>query len=286
MTRTRPVGIHVSIASKLALAVDRAADLGCAGTFQIFTSSPRRWAAKPLDQKEAEIFNEKASRLKFVPVVHMPYMPNLSSPDAKFYSDSVEVLVREIHRSSTLAVPYLVVHFGSHMGSSIEEGHKKIISACKTAIKRTASTKVRILLETSAGVRNSIGSKFEYIRAVLDQVDDTSRMGVCLDTCHVFASGYDLRTRDACERVIAEFDKVVGLERLYVIHVNDSKGELGQGIDRHEHIGLGHIGDTGFKCLFALDALRNIPLVLETPIDDRRGDRENVGHVKKLLEEL
>lgn len=279
----RSVGIHVSIAEKIDLAVDRAAELGCVGTFQIFTCSPRRWAAKPLEQSQAELFSEKASRLKFLPAAHMPYMPNLSSPDEKFYSDSVMVLVREIERASKLGVTNLVAHFGSHMGSSIEEGHSKIISGCRRAISLTEGAKVRILLENSAGVKNSVGSKFEYIRTVLDQINDRNRMGVCLDTCHAFASGYDLRNEEAFKKTIREFDEIIGLDKLFLIHVNDSMGELGRGIDRHEHIGLGKIGDKGFRSLFALQVLRDLPLVLETPIDNRRGDKENLAHVKKLL---
>jgi deoxyribonuclease IV len=277
------VGIHVSIAGKIDLAVDRAIELGCIGTFQIFTCSPRRWAAKPLDQSQAELFQEKASRSKFYPVAHMPYMPNLASPDERFYSESVDVLIREIKRCGKLGISGLVVHYGSHMGSSIDEGHKKIISACRKAIKVTEGSGVRILLENSAGTRNSIGSKFEYVRTVLDQIGEEKRTGACLDTCHAYASGYDLRTKESAQNTIREFDETVGLKRLFLIHVNDSKGELGEGADRHEHIGLGKIGDKGFQSFFALKEIRNVPLVLETPIDQKLGDKENVAHVKKLL---
>jgi deoxyribonuclease-4 len=280
---SRSVGIHVSIAGKIDLAVDRAIDIGCIGTFQIFTSSPRRWAAKPLDDFQTAIFHEKSKRSQLLPFAHMPYMPNLASPDEKFYSESTNVLVREIKRCSQLGISSLVVHYGSHMGSTVDDGHKRIIAACKKAITETEGLNVKILLENSAGTRNSIGSNFEHIRKVLDNIGNEKRTGACFDTCHAFASGYDLRTRETAENTIAEFESTVGLERLFLIHVNDSKGKLGAGIDRHEHIGLGEIGNKGFRSFFALKELRQIPLVLETPIDQRRGDKENLAHTKNLL---
>lgn len=279
----RRIGIHVSIAKRIDLSVDRAIELGCVGTFQIFTCSPRRWAAKPLDVKDAQLFKEKISKSDYKPIAHMPYMPNLSSPDPRFYSDSVDVLIREIKRCATLGVGSLVVHFGSHMGSSVEDGHRKIASACEKAIEETRTADVRILLENSASVKNSVGSKFEQIRIVLDRINKDERIGVCLDTCHAFASGYDLRTVDSAEHTMKEFEKIIGLERLSLIHVNDSKAKLGEGSDRHEHIGLGNIGNKGFKSFFALKEITHIPLVLETPIDKRRGDKENVAYAKRLL---
>ena len=214
----------------------------------------------------------------------MPYMPNLASPDEKFYSESVEVLIREIKRCETLGISGLVVHYGSHMGSSIDDGHARIVSASKKAICSTQGSNVRILLENSAGTRNSVGSKFEYVRNVLDRIGDEKRTGACFDTCHAFASGYDLRTAESARETIREFDETVGLERLFLIHVNDSKAGLGEGSDRHEHIGLGKIGDKGFRSFFALNEIREIPLVLETPIDQKIGDKENVAHVKRLVD--
>lgn len=279
----RAVGIHVSIAEKIDLSIDRAQELGCVGTFQIFTCSPRRWAAKPLNSEQVERFKEKISISKFEPFAHMPYMPNLSSPDDTFYSGSVEVLVREIKRCSLLGVKGLVLHFGSHMGSSIEDGQSRIIRGCKKAIKSTEGLDVRLLLENSAESRNSVGAKFEYIRRVLDGISDRSRTGVCFDTCHAFSSGYDLRDPRAARDTFEQFEKIVGIEKLFLIHINDSKFALGEGRDRHEHIGKGKIGDKGFEALFALKEIGSVPLVLETPIDEKIGDKEDVAHTKKLL---
>lgn len=280
---TRAIGIHVSIAERIDLAVDRARELGCVNTFQIFTCSPRRWAAKPLDVSQSELFREKSSASNLLPIAHMPYMPNLASSDRDFFSGSIEVLMREIKRCEDLGIQNLVVHFGSTMGAPIEEGHKRIVYACRKAIHMTESLKVRILLENSAGTRNSAGSKFEYIRNVLDQIGDPERTGVCLDSCHAFASGYDFRTKESAEKIIEEFDEIVGVERLFLVHVNDSRGGLGSSTDRHEHIGLGQIGDTGFRALFSVKKIASIPLILETPIDQRRDDKANLVHTKKLL---
>ncbi len=277
------VGIHVSIAKRIDFAVERAIDVGCVRTFQIFTCSPRRWAAPEIEPSEAASFRQKVAQGKFEPYAHMPYMPNIASPDKTFYSESVKVLIREIRRCTLLNVNYLVVHFGSHMSSSVHEGHRRVIEACRMAIEQTADSQLRILLETSAGIRNSIGSKFEYVQYVLEGIKLEDRMGVCFDTCHVFSSGYDLRTQASVEDTIENFDKTIGIDRLFLVHVNDSKGELGSGRDRHEHIGLGKIGDEGFVSLFAQSKIRNTPLVLETPIDEVRDDRENVAHTKKIL---
>lgn len=276
------VGIHVSISERIDLAIDRALDLGCVGTFQIFTCSPRRWAASELDPAQAGQFRHKAKDHNFTPFAHMPYMPNLASPEDDFYTQSVEVLTREVKRCSKLGVDSLVLHFGSHLGSSIDQGHERVIKACRNAIKETQDSPVRLLLETSSGTRNSIGSRFEFVQKVLVGVGNERRAGVCLDTCHVFSSGYDLRTEEAVQKTIEDFDSVVGLSNLYLIHLNDSKGGLGEGKDRHEHIGLGQIGAKGFQALLNTERLRQIPLILETPIDRVRDDKQDVAYTKKI----
>ena len=212
----------------------------------------------------------------------MPYMPNLASPEGDFYNQSVEVLTREVMRCSELGVGHLVLHFGSHLGSSIDQGHERVIRACKKAIKETQDAEVRLLLETSAGTKNSVGSRFEFVKRVLTGVGNEKRIGVCLDTCHVFASGYDLRSEAAVKKTIEEFDNVVGLSNLRLIHLNDSKAGLGEGKDRHEHIGLGQITSTGFRALLNLEQLRQIPFILETPVDGVRDDKEDVAYTKNL----
>lgn len=279
---TRAIGIHVSISKGVNLAVSRALEVGCLGTFQIFTSSPRRWAAPKLVSELATEFKTKSSANGFVPIAHMPYMPNLSSPEPDFYKQSVEVLIREIGRCDELDIEKLVLHFGSPKDTTMEEGHVRIVEACKRAISETPSSKVKMLLETSSGSRNSIGSRFEYVRKVLEQIGSPERSGVCFDTCHVFGSGYDIRTPEGARKTISEFDRIVGISRLYLIHINDSKGGLGEGMDRHEHIGLGQIGMKGFRALFEIDEISHIPFVLETPIDSVRDDKQEVAVAREL----
>ena len=279
----RRIGIHVSISGKLDLSVERAIEVGCVGTFQIFTCSPRRWAAAELKKSEVASFKEKVARGDFLVFAHMPYLPNLASPDRKYFVKSVDTLTREIQRCDALGVLHLVLHFGSHMGTSIDEGHERVVEACKTAIANTKKCNVRLLLENSAGVKNSIGSKFEYVRKVLDGIGEEERTGTCLDTCHAFASGYDLRNTEAVRTTINNFESMIGVERLYLLHLNDSKGVLGGGKDRHENIGKGYIGKEGFMALLNLEKLQNVPVVLETPFENEGDDKKNIQIVKDLV---
>ncbi len=279
-----PVGIHVSIAGKIDQCFDRAAELACRGTFQIFTSSPRRWDASPLDPQEVEVFRRKHADSGYEIVVHMPYLPNLSSPDQTFYSKSIQVLQREIQRCEELGIKYLVLHFGSHMGTSIEAGKKRIVTACEKSIEATKSSEVRLLLENSADP-NSVGSNFATIGGVLELVNNPKRMGVCLDTCHAFASGYDLSSVRAVAATVKDFDGSIGLTNLYLIHLNDSKGWLGSALDRHEDIGKGKIGRSGMEAILKDNALSNLPVILETPRDYEGEDKENVALAKKLADD-
>ncbi|MCL4518762.1 MAG: deoxyribonuclease IV [Thaumarchaeota archaeon] len=279
----RRIGMHVSISGKLDQSVDRAKEVGCVGTFQIFTCSPRRWAAAELKSNEVDLFKDKVAKGDFLVFAHMPYLPNLSSPEKSYFKKSVDTLTREISRCEKLGVSRLVLHFGSHMGTSIESGHERIIEACKTAIADSKDCKVRLLLENSAGVKNSVGSKFEYVSKVLERIDEEKRTGVCLDTCHAFASGYDLRNQDAVRSTMREFENEIGLERLYLMHLNDSKGEIGCGKDRHEDIGRGYIGREGFRSLLNLEELQNVPMILETPVEKEGDDKKNLQTVKSLI---
>ena len=278
----RPVGLHVSISGHLKDAVGRAVEVGCVKTFQIFSCSPRRWNASPIDDFEAEAFKRESRSRSFDPFSHMPYLPNLCSPDAKFYSQSVDVLIREIQRCDKLGINSLVVHFGSHLGTSVEDGHSRLIKACKRAISETPGSSVQILLENSAGVRNSVGSNFRQIKHVLDEIAE-KRMGVCFDTCHAFASGYDLRSEVAMKKTMEEFDVIIGRDFLKLIHLNDSKGDLGSAKDRHENIGEGKIGLEGFRALLGLKSFSQIPVILETPIEKVGDDRKNLDLTKSLL---
>jgi len=270
------VGLHISISGSIDRAVDRAAEIGCTA-FQIFTRNPRGWNYSPLTTQEAESYVTKSKKFDLLSVVHMPYLPNLASPLADTQKKSLDSLAGELGRCGILEIPYLVTHLGSHLGSGVERGMRNVANICVQALDR-ADNDVMILLENTAGSKNSVGSSFDQIREIMDMID-SKRVGVCFDTCHAFAAGYDLRTDEMITETLEKFDYTVGIDNLKVVHVNDSKGELGEHKDRHEHLGLGQIGEEGFHALLKRKEIRSLPLILETPVDDRRPD---VGNLNKL----
>lgn len=273
--------MHVSISGTKDQAADRAKELGCQ-TFQMFTRNPRGWKFKKLDKGEAKEFKRKVELFGFTPVVsHMPYLPNLSSPKKLIYSKSVKSLMAELDRCATLGIPYVVTHLGSHLGKGVDVGLEQIVTAVNQALSKNESD-VMLLLENTAGTKNSMGSSFEEMRRILDRIERKDRVGVCFDTAHGFAAGYDLRTAQGVNSTIERFDSTLQLNLLKVIHLNDSKGDLGSGRDRHEHIGLGSIGEEGFRALFHHDAVRDLPFIMETPIDTRRDDVGNIRKVREL----
>jgi deoxyribonuclease-4 len=272
--------MHVSISGTIDQAADRAREIGC-DTFQMFTRNPRGWKFRKLSQDETKEFRRKVDSYALKPVVaHMPYLPNLSSPRKAIYNKSVKSLSAELERCAMLGIPYIVTHLGSHLGKGPEIGLERIVTAVNEAISKHKNN-VMVLLENTAGTKNSMGSTFEEIKRILDGLETRERVGVCFDTAHAFAAGYDLRTAEKVNETFAKFDKVLGLALLKVIHLNDSKGELGSNRDRHEHIGMGHIGEEGFRALFKHEALKDLPFIMETPIDERR---DEVGNIRKVRE--
>ena len=271
------LGLHVSISGTLDNAPDNARELSC-DTFQMFTRNPRGWKFSRLADQEVQEFRRKTREFGLSPVVtHMPYLPNLASPKKAIYNKSVKSLTAELDRCGILGIPYVVTHLGSHLGKGADIGLVNLVSAINFALDQN-NNDVMLLLENTAGTKNSMGSTFEEIRRIVDGIEDKQRVGICLDTAHVFAAGYDIRTPDGVDQTLMKFESTLGLERLKVIHLNDSKGELGCGRDRHEHIGLGYIGEEGFKALFKHEATRALPFILETPIDD---SRDAAGDMKK-----
>lgn len=278
------VGFHVSIQGSIDRAVDRAVELGC-NTFQIFTRNPRQWKPKELTMEETKAFTEKVNSYDVKPVLgHMPYLPNLASPKDNVYAKSLKTLVSELERCRRLEIPYLVTHLGSHLGAGMRIGFKRIINAIDEAFKVIGGD-VMLLLENTAGTRNSMGGSFGDIQHIIERLPYPEHVGVCLDTCHAFAAGYDLRTREAVEGTIRKFEETIGFEKLKLVHLNDSKGDLNSRVDRHEHIGLGKIGEEGFRNVLR-SRLGHLPLILETPKDARRSDIENLRKVKELAGEL
>lgn len=275
------VGVHVSIAGSIDKAVDRAQERGC-DTFQIFSRNPRGWKSRDLTAEAARAFVKKLAASGITPPVdHMPYLPNLATPKDDLYTLSIDTLTAELRRCEILNIPYLVTHLGSHLGVGMEDGFKRIINGINLAFS-TVENKVMLLLEITAGTKNSMGGTFENIHHIINGIEQEKRVGICFDTCHAFAAGYDLRTEKTVEETVSHLDDALSLKRIKVVHINDSKGDLGSHIDRHEHIGLGHIGEAGFKAILHHNAFKRLPMILETPLDSQRDDYGNIRKVREL----
>jgi deoxyribonuclease-4 len=282
------VGFHVSIAGGISNSVNNAKKLGCSA-FQIFSRNPRGWTAKPLPTDEVRSFKNRlcASGIeKKSVIVHMPYLPNLSGPPGELYERSVKILTEELERCKLLGICYLVIHLGSHMGRGSTSGINQLVNALRTAIVCSKSEKeVVVLLENNVGRKNSVGGTLEELRLILDRLDSSKQFGVCIDTCHLFASGYDLRTKQDVNIIVEKIKAIVGLKELKIIHLNDSKGGLGSNLDRHEHIGLGSIGVEGITAFLNHQAIQALPIIMETPIDATRGDEQNLQVVLNMIKE-
>lgn len=275
------VGVHVSIAGSIAKAVERAQGIGC-DTFQIFSRNPRGWAAKPLVPADVDAFRAGLAASGLAPAVdHMPYLPNLASSNDEPYERSVLALADELVRAAALGIPFVVTHLGHHLGAGSDAGEARVIAALDRAVG-AAPPGVTLLVENTAGEKNSVGSSFASIARIIEGCACHDRLGVCLDTCHAFAAGYDLRSQDGVDGTLAAFDDAIGLGLLRVIHCNDSKGELGSGLDRHEHVGLGAIGEEGFRLLLRRPEVRDLPFICETPEDGRRDGAGNIAKVREL----
>ena len=270
------IGCHVSASGSVDKAVDNAVERNCSA-FQIFTRSPRSWHAKDLTKEVIDAFKSKLKDSKidrFAICAHMPYLPNLATPKDDAFEKSVNTLISEVERCAQLGIPYLVTHLGSHLGTGEEAGIKKLVEG----LTKAGQTKndVIILLENTAGQKNSVGSDFKQLGEIFKQLKPGKKFGVCIDTCHAFVAGYDLRTAEKVKKTFKEFDKHVGIENLKILHLNDARGELGCNLDRHYHLGLGGIGEEGIKSVVKFANKKKIPIILETPIDDDRDDFENV----------
>jgi deoxyribonuclease-4 len=238
------------------------------------------WKYRIFRDEEVSAFKQKRRESGIDPVFsHMPYLPNLSSSNMPAYKRSVDTLRLELTRCNLLGIPYLVTHLGSHLGKGLEAGINQIVGAIDSATDDLSSVPT-ILLENTSGKTNEVGSTFEEINTIIERVS-TDRIGVCFDTCHAFARGYDISTVKGIESTIQNIEETVGFDRVRLVHLNDSKGELGSRLDRHNHIGLGHIGEDGFR-EFLRSSFISKPLILETPIDEVRSDADNLSKVREL----
>ncbi len=278
------LGAHVSIAGGVSTAIDRAEKLGFTA-IQIFTKNSNRWFAKPLDAEEIENFKTKLgkSNIKFV-VAHDSYLINLCAKNEEILKRSRNAFVDELWRCDQLGIPYLNFHPGSHTGRGEEEGLKVIAESINIAHEKTAEFKVSSMLELTAGQGTALGYRFEQIDRIIELVDDKKRMSVCIDTAHIFAADYDIRTVESYNKVMKQFNDIIGLYRLKCFHINDSKKKLGSKVDRHERIGKGFIGLEGFANIMNDKRLIKIPKILETPKGkEQLEDLENIKVLKSLI---
>jgi len=276
------IGAHVSISGSIANAITNASERECSA-FQVFTSNPRGWHAKDLTDDGITNYKNNLSQSnidRLATVAHMPYLPNLSSPEISVYEKSIHTMIREVERCDKLGIPYLVTNLGSHKGTGQDKGIQRLVGALTEVAKTNKD--VTILLENTAGQKNSVGSDFTQLAEIFFGLKPASRFGICIDTCHAFAAGYDLRNEKNVKDVFEKFDSEIGLKHIKIILLNDSKGELGCHLDRHEHIGLGHIGKAGLSQVVKLANKNKIPIILETPIVESRTDFENIRKAKDL----
>ena len=275
------VGAHISVAGGLDLSIERAQAIG-SSAIQIFTKSNRQWYAKPLTDNEISAFKSAWSTSTIHSIVtHATYLINIGSVDKELEKKSVDVLIMELNRSASLGIHYLIVHPGSR-GTDDEDQCLERISNNLNIIF-THAPHGTILLETMAGQGTGIGYTFEHLATIIKNSSFKKRLGICFDTCHAFVAGYDFTTEKAYDQMWQHFDKVVGIEKLKVIHLNDSKKELGSRVDRHTHIGKGSIGLKAFELLMNDPRFFDIPKILETPKDNPTDDQENMQTLIGLL---
>jgi deoxyribonuclease-4 len=259
------LGAHMSISGGAFNALIAGEALGCT-TIQIFTKSSNQWKAKKLSDEELERYHAEQKRTGIKPVIaHDSYLINLGSPDAALAQKSREAFLHELERCELLKVPYLVTHPGGHMGQGEDWGLARIAESLDWVHERTEGFEVQVALEVTAGQGTSLGYKFEHLAGIMERAKNPDRIKVCIDTCHLFAAGYDISNEEGYRKTISEFDRIIGLKCLVAIHLNDSKKPLGSRVDRHEHIGKGQIGETAFGLFMRDKRFAKIPKLLETP---------------------
>lgn len=279
------IGAHVSIAGGVSQSLARGRQIGC-DCIQIFTKSSRQWASKPYPKEEIEAFKSAQAETGIRMVVaHDSYLLNLGAPDEKLRQRSVEGLIDELERCEALGVPFLIAHPGSHVGSGEEAGIKTITHSIDKAHKSCAGFKSRLALEITAGQGSNLGCSFEQMGRIFDAVKENERLRLCFDTEHAFAAGYDLRSREGYERTFAELDQYIGIKRLVAFHLNDSLKPFHSRVDRHEHIGKGHLGTETFRRLLHDSRFFGLPMCLETePGPEMKDIAKDLATLRQLLE--
>lgn len=280
------LGAHQSIAGGYYKSVETAHRLKC-DCVQLFTKNNNQWLAKELTDEDVRLFQARLAELGVShPLAHDSYLINLASPDAALWKKSVDSFVIEMLRADRLGIPYLVTHPGAYTTSSEKAGIAAVVRALDETHRQTRGIKTKCLLETTAGQGSCLGCKFEHLAAILDGVDDPDRLGVCVDTCHIFAAGYPISTEKDYRATFRSLDKTVGLKLVRAFHLNDSLKPLGSRVDRHAHIGRGMIGKDGFRLLVNDRRFRNVPMYLETPKGEEKGknlDTINLRTLRRMI---
>ncbi len=277
------LGAHESVAGGLHFAFDHIKTVG-GDALQIFTRNQRQWNPKPLSEEEQQLFAAAWEKQPSLPVAsHASYLINLASAKPDLIKKSIAAFVEELKRCELLNIPFVVMHPGSHGGDGVETGIQRFTANLDTALE-LADSDVILLLETTAGQGTGLGSRFEELAAIINNSQHSDKLGVCVDTCHIFAAGYDIRSEESYRETMDTFDRLVGIERIKFFHLNDSKKGLGSRVDRHEHIGQGEIGIEGFRQLLNDPRFAKHPMTLETPKGkELKEDRMNLQTLRSLL---
>jgi deoxyribonuclease-4 len=274
----------MSIASGLHLAIERGQEVGCTA-IQIFTKNASQWNAPRLSEEAIRAFKDELARTGMLVVAHDAYLINLASPDSDLRAKSQAAFLDEMERAEALELPYLVMHPGAHTGAGEDEGLSHIVTSFNSLLRSTPGFRVKIAIENTAGQGTALGYSLDHLKRIIDESEAPERLAVCIDTCHAFAAGYDLRDRAAYEGFMDEFHHVVGPDMLRVMHLNDCKRGLGSRVDRHEHIGRGTLGLDCFRFVMNDPRLVTVPKLMETPkeLDGRDMDPENLAILRGLV---
>lgn len=274
----------MSISGGVDKAIDRGHEVGC-DTIQIFTRTPRQWKMREFSPEEIEDFKRKREEAGINPVfAHDTYLINLASPDEELWKRSMAVFEDELARCDALGLPFLVVHPGSHVGQGEEAGLARIAEALSLVLAKKPGYRSQIVLEITAGQGHTLGYSFQQLAQLIELTENGERLGICFDTCHAFVAGYEIRTPEGYDATFDELNELIGLERLKAFHLNDAKGDLGSRLDRHEHIGKGHLGVEPFRMILNDKRFQGLPMVLETPKGPKmEEDKENLRVLRSLM---
>ena len=275
----------MSISGGVSMAIERARSIDCTA-MQIFVKNNMQWFARPLSRAEIRAFLDHARRGELLSVFgHANYLINLAATNLQFHANSIRALAEELVRADQLELPFLVLHPGAHLGAGEQAGLEKIVNSIDEVFRKIPNVKTKIALEITAGQGSCIGHRFEHLAHIIENVREPERLRVCLDTAHLFAAGYDISSESGVRKILREFDRVIGRDRLVAIHVNDSKTPCGSRVDRHEHIGKGRIGLDVFRFIMRSPRFRKIPKVLETPKSkDLAEDVINLNTLRRFAE--